>query len=208
MCYSMTIGNRCSDSQKAPILAQQRVVYERLQSESAQLDSQLADALAERDSSVSTATDVSRHLKKTNRENESLQKQLNDLRRQVQALLKEISRLQGPTIPSDEELEADESTVPVENIDEDITNNLVLFRSVPKLQAQNCLVSFARWAPRWKRRNASIARRSRKNRVSLSAKRMKPLRHCKNNWKHSAMPTVLKSKRSLRSATLGSTSAA
>ena len=95
MCYSMTIGNR-SDSQKAPILAQQRVEYERLQSESAQLASQLADALAERDSSVSTATDVSRRLKKTNRENELLQKQLNDLGRQVQALLKEIARRQDP----------------------------------------------------------------------------------------------------------------
>jgi nucleoprotein TPR len=126
-----------SDPQKAPILAQQRVEYERLQSESAQLASQLADALAERDSSVSTATDVSQRLTKTNRENDLLQKQLNDLGRQVQTLLKEIARRQDPTIPSDEELEADESTAPAENIDEVITNNLVLFRSLPALQAQN-----------------------------------------------------------------------
>lgn len=137
MCYLTTAENPCSDSQKAPILAQQRVEYERLQSESAQLASQLADALAERDSSVSTATDVSQRLAKTNRENGLLQKQLNDLGRQVQALLKEIARRQDPTIPSDEELEADESTAPAENIDEVITNNLVLFRSVPALQAQN-----------------------------------------------------------------------
>ena len=126
-----------SDPQKAPILAQQRVEYERLQSESAQLASQLADALAERDTSVSTATDVSQRLTKTNRENDLLQKQLNDLGRQVQMLLKEITRRQDPTIPSDEELEADESTAPAENIDEVITNNLVLFRSLPALQAQN-----------------------------------------------------------------------
>lgn len=66
-----------------------------------------------------------------------LQKQLNDLGRQVQTLLKEITRRQDPTIPSDEELEADESTAPAENIDEVITNNLVLFRSLPALQAQN-----------------------------------------------------------------------
>ena len=66
-----------------------------------------------------------------------LQKQLNDLGRQVQTLLKEIARRQDPTIPSDEELEADESTAPAENIDEVITNNLVLFRSLPALQAQN-----------------------------------------------------------------------
>ena len=137
MYYSIPAENPCSDFEKAPILAQQRVEYERLQSESTQLASQLADALAERDSSVSTATDVSRRLAKTNRENELLQKQLNDLGRQVQALLKEIARRQDPTIPSDEELEADESTGPAENIDEVITNNLVLFRSVPALQAQN-----------------------------------------------------------------------
>jgi nucleoprotein TPR len=137
MCYPMTAENPCSDSQKAPILAQQRVEYERLQSESAQLASQLADALAERDSSVSTSTDVSQRLAKTNRENQLLQKQLNDMGRQVQTLLKEIARRQDPTIPSDEELEADESTAPAENIDEVITNNLVLFRSVPALQAQN-----------------------------------------------------------------------
>jgi nucleoprotein TPR len=52
-------------------------------------------------------------------------------------LLKEIARRQDPTIPSDDELEADESTSPAENIDEVITNHLVLFRSIPALQAQN-----------------------------------------------------------------------
>lgn len=74
---------------------------------------------------------------KTIRENESLQKQLNDLGRQVQTLLKEIARRQDPTIPSDEELEVDDSTAPADNIDEVITNHLVLFRSLPALQAQN-----------------------------------------------------------------------
>ncbi|KAH9009576.1 hypothetical protein EDB84DRAFT_1571134 [Lactarius hengduanensis] len=122
--------------ERAPILAQQRAEYERLQSEAAQLASQLADALSERDSSASNATEVSQRLSKTIRENESLQKQLNDLGRQVQTLLKEIARRQDPTIPSDEELEADEST-PADNIDEVITNHLVLFRSVSALQAQN-----------------------------------------------------------------------
>jgi nucleoprotein TPR len=63
---------------------------------------------------------------------------LNDLGRQVQTLLKEIARRQDPTIPSDEELEAEESsTTPADNIDEVITNHLVLFRSLPALQAQN-----------------------------------------------------------------------
>jgi hypothetical protein len=43
-------------------------------------------------------------------------------------LLKEFARRQDPTIPSDEELEADESAAPAESIDEVITNHLVLFR--------------------------------------------------------------------------------
>jgi nucleoprotein TPR len=136
-CLIPGLAGPCSDLHKAPILAQQRAEYERLQFEAAQLASQLADALAERDSSVLTAADASQRLAKTNRENELLQKQLNDLGRQVQGLLKEIARRQDPTIPSDEELETDESTVPAENIDEVITNHLVLFRNIPALQAQN-----------------------------------------------------------------------
>ena len=66
---------------------------------------------------------------------------------------------------------------------------------------KSCSVSFARYAPRWKRRNVSMARRSRKSRTRLFAKRMKLLPHCKSNSKHSVIPTVLKSRRSQRSAT-------
>jgi hypothetical protein len=45
------------------------------------------------------------------------------------------ARRQDPTIPSDEELEADSNAR--ENIDEVITNQLVLFGNIPALQAQN-----------------------------------------------------------------------
>jgi nucleoprotein TPR len=69
-------------------------------------------------------------------ENDLLQKQLNNLRWQVQGLLKEIARWQDPMIPSDEELEADKSTGPAESINEVITNHLVLFHSISMLQAQ------------------------------------------------------------------------
>ena len=37
----------------------------------------------------------------------------------MQTLLKEIARRQDPTIPSDEELEADQSTAPADNIDDE-----------------------------------------------------------------------------------------
>ena len=62
---------------------------------------------------------MSQRLSKTTRENESLQKQLRDLGRQVQTLLKEITRRQDPTIPSDEELEAVESATPADDIDDE-----------------------------------------------------------------------------------------
>lgn len=63
--------------------------------------------------------------------------QLNDLGRQIQVLLKEVGRRQDPTVPSDEELEADNTIQPASTIEEVITNNLVLFKSIPALQEQN-----------------------------------------------------------------------
>ena len=67
--FYVAVPLECSDSPKAPNLAQQHAEYERVQSEAAQLASQLTDALAGRDSSASTATDVSQRLTKTSCEN-------------------------------------------------------------------------------------------------------------------------------------------
>jgi len=70
-------------------------------------------------------------------ENSLLQKQLEDIGRQVQTLLRDIARRDDPTIPPDEELEG----LPLEDITETqvlITNHLVLFRNIGELQGQNC----------------------------------------------------------------------
>lgn len=75
-------------------------------------------------------------LQKSTRENELLQKQLNDLGRQVQSLLREVSRRDDPTIPSDEDLDA-MNILPAEDTEAVITNHLVLFKSVGGLQEQN-----------------------------------------------------------------------
>ncbi|KAI0081625.1 hypothetical protein K474DRAFT_1635534 [Panus rudis PR-1116 ss-1] len=123
--------------ERAPILAQQRQEYERLQSEASLLASQLSEALSERDECKKTAEETSQKLTKSTRENDFLNKQLSDLGRQVQVLLKELGRIQDPLIPSDQELEADPSIKPAEDIEAVITNNLVLFRSIPQLQEQN-----------------------------------------------------------------------
>jgi len=123
--------------ERAPILTQQRLEYERLQVEAGQLASQLASALMDRDTNATLAQDSSQKLKKTIRENELLESQLNDLGLQVQTLTKELARIQDPSIPSDEELEADPSMAPATNMEEVITNNLVRFRSIQGLQEQN-----------------------------------------------------------------------
>lgn len=52
-------------------------------------------------------------------------------------LLKELSRMQDPSLPSDAEFEFEENLPPAENVEEVITNNLVVFRSLPQLQQQN-----------------------------------------------------------------------
>jgi nucleoprotein TPR len=105
--------------------------------EAAQLASQLADALAERDRQTAIAKESTQKLKHSVQENDLLQQQLDDLGRQIRTLLKELGRAQNPSIPTDEELAQDDSTAPAENIEQVITNNLVLFRSIEGLQEQN-----------------------------------------------------------------------
>jgi len=121
---------------KAPILSQQRIEYERLQSEASQLASQLSQAIAERDSQSRLAQEQTQKLNKSTKETEMLQKSVDDLSRQVQTLLKEIARRDDPTIPADEEL-ALANIEPTLNTESLITNNLVRFASIEMLQEQN-----------------------------------------------------------------------
>lgn len=122
---------------QAPVLAQQRAEYERIKEEATQLASQLADVLAERDASSHASQEATQKLVKASKENELLTRQLDDLGRQIRTLLKELARARDPMLPTDEELETDETTVPATNIDEVITNQLVLFRSISGLQERN-----------------------------------------------------------------------
>ncbi|KAH9948873.1 hypothetical protein B0H21DRAFT_731535 [Amylocystis lapponica] len=123
--------------ERAPVLTQQRVEYDRLKLEADQIASQLAEALSERDGYATAAEENAQKLAKTARENALLEKQLEDLGRQVQDLTRRIGRQQDPSFPSDDELEQDEGIKPAENIEDVITNHLVLFRSIPELQEQN-----------------------------------------------------------------------
>jgi nucleoprotein TPR len=104
--------------------------------EANELSAQLAQALSDRDSQAKAAEEFGQKLKKSTAESNLLQQQLDDLGRQIQTLLREIARHEDPTIPQD----ADLMNLPVQeadNVNDIITNNLVLFRNIEGLQAQN-----------------------------------------------------------------------
>ncbi|KAI6139407.1 hypothetical protein BKA82DRAFT_25515 [Pisolithus tinctorius] len=122
--------------ERAPILAQQREEYERLQLEATQLSAQLSAAISDRDANAASIQELSQKIKKAHNENDLLQHQLTDLGRQIQTLLKELGRHEDPSVPSDEILDQMEP-IPANDIEAVITNNLVLFRSIPELQEQN-----------------------------------------------------------------------
>lgn len=98
-----------------------------------QLASQLSQALSERDVCASNSRELTQKYEQSEKEIYMLQKELADLGSQVQALLRELSRRDDPTIPDDEDM----TETPDKTIDEIISNNLVLFRSIPELQEQN-----------------------------------------------------------------------
>jgi nucleoprotein TPR len=110
--------------ERAPILTRQRLEYECLRVEAGQLASQSASALTDRDANPTLAQETSQKLKKTVREDELLESQLNDLGLQVRTLTKELARMQDPSISSDEELVTVPSTPPATNMEEIITCSL------------------------------------------------------------------------------------
>ena len=121
--------------ERAPILSRQREEYDRISEEATHLSQELSTAIDARDEQHRIAQDQSQKVNALNKENGLLQKQLGDLGRQVQTLLREITRRDDPTIPMDDELE--QPAAPAASVDEVITNNLVLFRSIEGLQEQN-----------------------------------------------------------------------
>ena len=110
-----------------------------MQAESTQLRlaSQRSKTLVECDAFTTAAEGNGQQLQKNIRENKLLEKQVGDLSKQLCTLLKELSQHQDPSLLSDKKLEHDEMLQPVENIEVVITNNLVLFCSIPQFQEQN-----------------------------------------------------------------------
>ncbi|KAH8105802.1 hypothetical protein DFH11DRAFT_1833053 [Phellopilus nigrolimitatus] len=95
-------------------------------------------ALTERDGFMAQIQEHRQKYLRAEKENNLQQQQLDDIGRRLKSLLKELARLQDPTIPLDEGMEG---ISPAENIDaviaNNLVNNLVLYRSLPQLQEQN-----------------------------------------------------------------------
>ncbi|KAF9077487.1 hypothetical protein BDP27DRAFT_1397327 [Rhodocollybia butyracea] len=128
----LDVSNKIQE--RAPLLAQQRQEYERIQAEASHLASELSQAITDRDAQFTTAQENAQKFAQASRENDLLQQQLDDLGLQVRTLLKEVGRRNNPNLPSDEELE---TIAPAEDVQQLITNDLVLFRSIDGLQEQN-----------------------------------------------------------------------
>lgn len=107
---------------------------ERVQAESDQLATQLSRALADRDACMVQVENANKNVQSIKKENDMLNQQIEDVGRQLKALLKELGRLHDATLPSDEDMQ---DIQPVRDIEEVITNHLVLYRSIPQLQEQN-----------------------------------------------------------------------
>lgn len=90
--------------------------------------------LSERDASNQYARDTEHKFSTSQKENELLQTQLNDLGRQVQALLREVAIYENPGLASIEQ--EDELPNNSEGIDALISNQLVVFRHLPSFQEQ------------------------------------------------------------------------
>ncbi|KAG9124547.1 hypothetical protein FRC07_011170 [Ceratobasidium sp. 392] len=119
--------------ERAPLLTEQRIEYERLQQTAADLTQQLADSMKAQEGV--RALEGERNA--CRREIDVLQQQLADLSRQVTLLTHEIAIRDDPSLADEEFTTGNEMDEDATATDELITSELVLFRNLPALQAQN-----------------------------------------------------------------------
>ncbi|EUC62051.1 filament forming protein TPR/p270, putative, partial [Rhizoctonia solani AG-3 Rhs1AP] len=119
--------------ERAPLLTEQRIEYERLQQTAADLTQQLADAFKAQEGIRGIEADRDNCKREVN----VLQTQLADLSRQIVVLTREVAIRDDPSLADEEFSVPDDMDEDVTATDELITSELVLFRSLPELQAQN-----------------------------------------------------------------------
>ncbi|BGP43630.1 Protein mlp1 [Rhodotorula kratochvilovae] len=141
-CLAQILGDI---EERAPLLQEQRLEYERLSVEATQLASQLAQALTDRDGSERRAESLRLDVERLGGENTILSQQLSDLGRQVRTLARVLAAHENPALgAADATDEADEEEAAIRrradelgDTDSVVSAHLVTFRTINDLQVQN-----------------------------------------------------------------------
>lgn len=120
---------------QAPQIAERRVDYERQKQEIIQLSQQLSTVISDRDTNLHLAREAQSNLQTSQKENKLLERQLADLGRQVQILLREVTVLQNPGLSAVDQVDEPPDSAD-QGIDTLISNQLVVFRHLPAFQEQ------------------------------------------------------------------------
>ncbi|BGP11538.1 Protein mlp1 [Rhodotorula toruloides] len=129
--------------ERAPLLHEQRLEYERLSAEATDLASQLAQALTDRDTSERRAESLRLDVSRLSTDNTILTQQLSDLGRQVRTLSRVLAAQENSSIQGDaNEFDEDEAAIlrraeEIGDTDSVVSAHLVTFRTVNELQVQN-----------------------------------------------------------------------
>ncbi|EJD40459.1 hypothetical protein AURDEDRAFT_39128, partial [Auricularia subglabra TFB-10046 SS5] len=132
-CLAQILANI---EERAPLLQEQRVEYERVSTEARQISEQLAVVLEERDIYAQRAREGEQKERTLLREQDLLRQQLKDVGRQVQALLREQTLRENPGLAL-AELDEPAAGAGASDTERLILEQLVLFKSIPELQEQN-----------------------------------------------------------------------
>ncbi|KAG8826812.1 hypothetical protein FRC19_007380 [Serendipita sp. 401] len=123
---------------RAPVLTQQRLEYDRVSAEARQLAAQLSEAMEAHDAQARAAREANHALANKQKEIDILNRSQIDLSLQVRGLTYQLARAMDPSLPEDvEELIPERDSEDTSEMSDFVTSNLVLFRSLPHLQEQN-----------------------------------------------------------------------
>ncbi|SGY80993.1 BQ5605_C009g05432 [Microbotryum silenes-dioicae] len=129
--------------ERAPLMKEQRIEYERISEEATQLAAQLALVSSERDQSDRRATSTRLDLEHAKRDNTMLQAQLRDLGRQVRTLARQNALVTGVVSGGSADDDDEEENEIVKRAEVDLSTDaivaahLVTFKSINELQVQN-----------------------------------------------------------------------
>ncbi|GAA5985408.1 hypothetical protein JCM10908_006964 [Rhodotorula pacifica] len=128
--------------ERAPMLKEQRLEYERLSVEATELASQLAQALTDRDGSERRSKSLRLDVERLSTDNTILSQQLSDLGRQVRVLSRTLAAQENPSLGDVNDGDEEEEAImrraeQLGDTDSVVSAHLVTFTTINELQAQN-----------------------------------------------------------------------